>query len=71
MAGTEKPAGLPLKPLQSAVKDPEIRHSAKGPDRGELESALLFQGRRELVIHHAGQDYRLKITRQDKLILTK
>ncbi|MEJ2611926.1 MAG: hemin uptake protein HemP [Candidatus Thiodiazotropha sp.] len=31
----------------------------------------LFQGRQELLIQHAGQLYRLRITRQNKLILTK
>jgi hemin uptake protein HemP len=36
-----------------------------------LLSQDLFQGRREVVIRHGGDDYRLRITRQDKLILTK
>lgn len=71
MAETEKIAGLPLQTLPSAAIDPEVRHLANLPEQGELESTLLFQGRRELVIRHAGQDYHLKITRQDKLILTK
>ncbi len=31
----------------------------------------LFQGRQEIVIHHDGRDYRLRITQQNKLILTK
>lgn len=31
----------------------------------------LFQGRREIVIDHDGQAYRLRITQQNKLILTK
>lgn len=37
----------------------------------QLDSARLFDGRRELVILHNGEPYRLRITRQEKLILTK
>jgi len=36
-----------------------------------LASATLFAGRKEVVIQHDGHDYRLRITRQNKLILTK
>jgi hemin uptake protein HemP len=36
-----------------------------------IDSASLLRGCQELVIRHAGQDYRLRITRQGKLILTK
>jgi len=36
-----------------------------------VPSAALFQGRREIIIVHQGQEYRLRITRADKLILTK
>ena len=34
-------------------------------------SAQLLAGSRELVIEHAGQEYHLRLTRNDKLILTK
>jgi len=34
-------------------------------------SHALFDGRQELFIEHASQVYRLRITRQNKLILTK
>ncbi len=37
----------------------------------QVPSAALFQGRREIIIVHHGQEYRLRITRADKLILTK
>jgi hemin uptake protein HemP len=40
-----------------------------GPPR--LDSAALFQRAREIVIVHGGQEYRLRITKADKLILTK
>jgi hemin uptake protein HemP len=36
-----------------------------------IESHRLLAGGRELVIDHAGQEYRLRLTRNDKLILTK
>ena len=36
-----------------------------------VESAALFQLEREVVIVHRGQEYRLRITKSDKLILTK
>ncbi len=36
-----------------------------------LTSEALFGQGRELVIIHGGQEYRLRITRQNKLILTK
>ncbi len=36
-----------------------------------IESGGLFEGAREVVIVHRGQEYRLRITKSDKLILTK
>jgi len=36
-----------------------------------VDSAALFAGARELVIRHGESEYRLRITRADKLILTK
>jgi hemin uptake protein HemP len=35
------------------------------------DSKDLFQGRREIVIRHHAEDYRLRVTRNDKLILNK
>ncbi|MBN4079005.1 hemin uptake protein HemP [Beggiatoa alba] len=40
-------------------------------DAGKFDSHELFQGRQEICIEHADQLYRLRITRQGKLILTK
>jgi hemin uptake protein HemP len=34
-------------------------------------STVLFRGDREVVIVHNSEEYRLRITRADKLILTK
>jgi hemin uptake protein HemP len=39
--------------------------------RVRMSSRDLFRGRREIVILHAGHEYLLRITRADKLILTK
>jgi hemin uptake protein HemP len=36
-----------------------------------VSSQSLFQGEREIGIDHSGSHYRLKITRQGKLILNK
>lgn len=36
-----------------------------------VASAELFGGETEILILHNGEQYRLRITRQDKLILTK
>lgn len=35
------------------------------------KSQALLSGGREAVIQHAGEEYRLRLTRQGKLILTK
>jgi hemin uptake protein HemP len=47
----------------------EAPAAARGGVR--IASAELFRGRREIVIVHRGQEYRLHITKADKLILTK
>jgi hemin uptake protein HemP len=36
-----------------------------------ISSQLLLDGGRELVIQHQGGEYHLRLTRNDKLILTK
>lgn len=40
-------------------------------DVGQVESQALLNGARELLIRHGGELYRLRHTRNDKLILTK
>ena len=42
-----------------------------GRSQSRIDSARLMQGTRELLIAHAGEEYRLRLTRNDKLILTK
>jgi hemin uptake protein HemP len=48
-------------PAARAIGGPAVR----------IASTELFRGRREIVIVHRGQEYRLHITKADKLILTK
>ncbi len=49
--------------------------SSERPDeragRQTITSDDLFQGGRELLIFHGSEEYRLRITRTGKLILTK
>ena len=40
-------------------------------EQRQIPSTSLFDWRREIVIVHHGQEYRLRITKADKLILTK
>lgn len=55
-----RPAQRPTSlPLASAVS---TRH---------ISSQSLLDGARELVIQHQGSEYHLRLTRNDKLILTK
>lgn len=37
----------------------------------KVTSATLFSGHRILIIEHAGEEYQLRMTNQNKLILTK
>jgi hemin uptake protein HemP len=55
--------GSPESPAE-IVRAPETTHHA-------VRSGELFGTDREIVILHGGQAYRLRITRADKLILTK
>ncbi len=47
-----------------------LRTPPQGCSR-RLDSEALFGGSREVTIEHKGQVYRLRITRYDRLILTK
>ena len=59
------------KPTLNIKEPPESqrRPATSGPARVQADE--LFGGRREIVIEHAGAQYRLRITRANKLILTK
>ena len=52
----------------SAVSAPASFIAASLP---VVESARLMSGSREIVIQHAGQSYRLRVTRANTLILPK
>jgi hemin uptake protein HemP len=59
--------------MKAAQSSPQPQYP---PARGStplprLDSAELFASRREVVIEHAGECYRLRLTRRNKLILTK
>ena len=51
--------------------DPAARPDAAPRAACRIVSTELFRGQREVVIVHRGQEYRLHITKADKLILTK
>lgn len=56
-------------PHPQPPREPESADAPTGPRT--IASEELFQGRRELLIRHAGEIYRLRITRNGKLILQK
>jgi len=55
----------PNQPI-TAASAPELP-----PARPRLNSKLLFGTKNEIVIDHQGEEYRLRITSNGKLILTK
>jgi hemin uptake protein HemP len=64
-----------LDSIATSLRNPEPRAAHDGRERTpselRIDSHRLLAGGRELVIDHAGQQYRLRLTRNDKLILTK
>ena len=52
-------------------KESELPEGGSLSSSPRIQSADLFNGRREIVIVHQGMEYRLHITKADKLILTK
>ncbi len=62
-------------PMMNEKKDPQpfrqCETRATPENRVHIDSQHLLQGGRELFIAHAGEEYRLRLTRNDKLILTK
>lgn len=61
-------AVLHLKPRPAIVRA-DAATPAASPAR--FESRALLRGNREILIEHGGETYRLRHTRNDKLILTK
>ena len=61
-----------LEPTPFSSSDPD--HAATSAPRfptPRVDSLRLLAGGRELVIQHGAEEYRLRLTRNDKLILTK
>lgn len=54
-----------------AINHAEGRLAGKVIDTRSLDSHILFAGSSEVVITHGAETYRLRLTRQNKLILTK
>jgi hemin uptake protein HemP len=57
------------KPRMESATRSDAGSDHKRPIR--LQVAQMMDGRREAILEHAGQDYRLRITSNGKLILTK
>jgi len=59
-----------LESLSLAIGHPKPMKSATILP-AQVESGVLLRGMREVLIRHGGEVYRLRHTRNDKLILTK
>lgn len=59
----------PLSPSTS-IRQP-VEHGERTLPSGPIPTDFLFQGAQEILIAHQGDTYRLRITRNGKLILTK
>lgn len=66
MQGVMRHPLLHLKPQAERLARP----STAAPDP-VVDSSALLRGHREVLIRHGGEVYRLRHTRNDKLILTK
>ena len=54
------------------MSEPVAAHvDGGGPSHVRVSSREIFRGEREIVILHGDHEYRLRITRADRLILTK
>lgn len=53
---------------KTSNQDGDLVHSG---EKEYLTTQDIFKGRREVIIKHDSQDYRLRITKQNKLILNK
>ena len=66
---------MPLRPVLHLVTRPirseSLQSPMRHPESNALESNALLRGTREVLIRHGGEVYRLRHTRNDKLILTK
>ena len=60
----------PLRNIPASDQTPRTELCVK-TRHNRIDSSRLLAGSREVVIEHAGKEYRLRLTRNDKLILTK
>lgn len=65
---SQPPLPLPVPPPETAPLAAVDKDQAPTT---AIDSAQLLQGRKEVVLLHQGQPYRLQLTRAGKLILTK
>jgi len=63
----KKPINTPFINRRSNVTEQQEPAS----ERRRVHSSELFSTREEIVIEHNNEEYRLRITKNDKLILTK
>ncbi len=73
---SETPAARPVLARPAALAAPRPARGAVAPAAAEapchaIHSEALLGDGREVLIHHRGEVYRLRHTRNDKLILTK
>lgn len=54
-----------------AINRAEAKLARSAAEQPPLDSGVLFAGGSEVVIAHGAETYRLRLTRQNKLILTK
>lgn len=54
----------------ASIRQP-VEPGSRALPSGSFSTALLFQGSQEIQISHNGENYRLRITKNGKLILTK
>ena len=63
---------MPMRPVLHLVARPQRAEPPRLPTPDpSIESNTLLRGTREVLIRHGGEVYRLRHTRNDKLILTK
>lgn len=57
--------------VEEPPEEPKIDNPAKQQKVRSVESEQLFEGQKQLIIRHAGEQYRLILTRNNRLILQK
>jgi hemin uptake protein HemP len=61
----------PIELADALISANAERTATYGAGARRVDSGSLLSGQRELIIEHAGCEYRLRRTQNDKLILTK